>query len=109
GMKTTGGLINRSDLISKTDAEVVRRLKKAGAIILAKTNTPILCFCQETDNKLYGRTNNPWNLERTAGGSSGGEAALLSIGGAAAGLGSDIGWTFSYHILFTSVIGFNYV
>jgi len=106
GMKTTGGLINRSDLISKTDAEVVRRLKKAGAIILAKTNTPILCFCQETDNKLYGRTNNPWNLERTAGGSSGGEAALLSIGGAAAGLGSDIGGSIRFPSHFNGVIGF---
>src|SRR5699024_3832892 len=70
GMTRTGGLTHRSDSISTTAAEVVRRLTKAGAIILAKTTTPILCSCQETDNKLYGRTNNPWNLERTAGGSS---------------------------------------
>ena len=68
GMQTTGGLISRSGFVQKKDAEVVRKLKAAGAIIIGKTNTPELCFCQETDNKLFGRTNNPWNVERTAGG-----------------------------------------
>ncbi len=59
-MKTTGGIVHRKDLIMTEDAEVVKRLKRAGAIIIAKTNTPSLCFCQETDNKLYGGTNNAW-------------------------------------------------
>src|SRR5699024_3436439 len=57
GMKTTGGLISRKHLIAREDADVVKKLRGAGAIILGKTNTPALCFCQETDNKLYGRTN----------------------------------------------------
>lgn len=106
GMKTTGGLMHRKHLISRKDAEVVSRLKKAGAIILGKTNTPMLCFCQETDNKLYGRTNNPWDLSRTSGGSSGGEGALLGTGGAAAGIGSDIGGSIRFPSHFNGVIGF---
>ncbi|WP_067725731.1 amidase [Oceanobacillus damuensis] len=105
-MKTTGGLEHRQDLISKEDAAAVTRLKNAGAIILGKTNTPALCFCQETENKLYGRTNNPWDLTRTAGGSSGGEGALLAIGGAAAGIGSDIGGSIRFPAHFNGIVGF---
>src|SRR5690625_2339587 len=56
GMKTTGGVYHRKDLIMNKDAVVVEKLKKAGAIILCKTNTPALCFCHETENTLYGRT-----------------------------------------------------
>lgn len=96
GMKTTGGLEHRQDLIYQEDAEVVDQLKQEGAIILGKTNTPALCFCQETDNKLYGRTNNPWDPTKTAGGSSGGEGALLAAGGAAVGIGSDVGGPFVF-------------
>ncbi|MUV39181.1 Amidase [Lentibacillus sp. JNUCC-1] len=106
GMSTTGGLVHRHVLRAKNDAEVIRRLREAGAIILGKTNTPALCFCQETDNKLYGRTNNPWDLTSTAGGSSGGEGALLAAGGAAAGLGSDIGGSIRFPAHFNGVVGF---
>lgn len=106
GMKTTGGIIHRQDIIKSKDANVVEKLKRAGAIILCKTNTPALCFCQETDNKLYGRTNNPWNIERTSGGSSGGEGALLSAGGAAVGFGSDIGGSIRFPSHFNGVVGF---
>lgn len=106
GMKTTGGLMHRRHLIAREDAEAVRRLKNAGAIILGKTNTPMLCFCQETDNKLYGRTNNPWDVTRTSGGSSGGEGALLGSGEAAAGVGSDIGGSIRFPSHFNGVIGF---
>lgn len=106
GMKTTGGLLGRKGKKMDTDAEVVSKLRKEGAIILGKSNTPELCFCQETDNKLYGRTNNPRDLRRTAGGSSGGEAALIAIGGAAAGLGSDIGGSIRFPSHFNGVIGF---
>lgn len=105
-MKTTGGLIHRQDFIAKTDAVCIDKLKKAGAIILVKTNTPTLCFCQETDNKLYGRTNNPWNITKTAGGSSGGEGALVAVGGTALGLGSDIGGSIRFPSHFNGVIGF---
>ncbi|MFA1821381.1 amidase [Virgibacillus oceani] len=105
-MKTTGGLVHRHDLISRKDAAAVTLLKAAGAIVLGKTNTPALCFCQETENKLYGRTNNPWGVNRTAGGSSGGEGALLAVGGAAAGLGSDIGGSIRFPSHFNGIVGF---
>lgn len=105
-MRTTGGLIHRKEAIQQTDAEVVRKLKAEGAIILGKTNTPALCFCQETDNKLYGRTNNPWDTTRTAGGSSGGEAVAIAVGAAAAGIGSDIGGSIRFPSHFNGVIGF---
>jgi len=105
-METTGGLLNRKGFVQYSNAEVVQKLKDEGAIILGKTNTPELCFCQETDNKLYGRTNNARDLTRTAGGSSGGEAVMISVGGAAAGLGSDIGGSIRFPSHFNGVIGF---
>ncbi|GAB3549444.1 amidase [Noviherbaspirillum agri] len=106
GMKTTGGLLHRRAHRATQDAQVVARLRQEGAIILGKTNTPTLCFCQETDNKLYGRSNNPWDLSRTTGGSSGGEAALIAVGGAAVGLGSDIGGSIRFPAHFNGVVGF---
>jgi fatty acid amide hydrolase 2 len=106
GMKTTGGLVRLKDQVAKQDAVVVAKLKEEGAIIIGKTNTPTLCFCQETDNKLYGRSNNPWDVSRTTGGSSGGEAACIAIGGAAVGLGSDIGGSIRFPAHFNGVIGF---
>src|SRR5690625_3635149 len=106
GMKTTGGLIYRKDLIMSRDAIVVEKLKNSGAIILCKTNTPSLCFCQETDNKLYGRTNNAWDQNRTAAGSSGGEAALIGVGGVPVGLSSDIGGSIRLPSHFNGVVGF---
>lgn len=106
GMKTTGGLPHLKDRVSQTDAEVVSKLKAEGAVILGKTNTPTLCFCQEGENKLYGRTNNPWDPERTAGGSSSGEGAIVAVGGAAAGIGSDIGGSIRFPSHFNGVIGF---
>lgn len=106
GMKTTGGVAHRKDIIMSRDANVVTKLKEAGAIILCKTNTPALCFCQETDNKLYGRTNNAWDIERTAGGSSGGEAALIGVGGSPVGMSSDIGGSIRFPSHFNGVVGF---
>lgn len=106
GMKTTSGLQHRVNLVEKEDSEVARRLKNEGAIILGKTNTPTLCFCQETDNKIYGKTNNPWKLTHTSGGSSGGEGALIAFGGAAVGIGSDIGGSLRFPGHFNGVITF---
>ncbi|WP_377887290.1 amidase [Alkalihalobacillus sp. R86527] len=106
GMYTTGGLSYRSTHREQEDAQVIKRLKAEGAIILGKTNTPQLCFCQETDNKHYGRTNNPWDVSRTAGGSSGGEASLIAAGGAAVGIGSDIGGSIRIPAHFNGVVGF---
>ncbi len=106
GMRTTCGLPSRKNRVEAVDATVVASLRAEGAVILGKTNTPALCFCQETDNKLFGRTNNPWNPKKTAGGSSGGEGALIAVGGAAVGLGGDIGGSIRFPSHFNGVIGF---
>jgi fatty acid amide hydrolase len=73
------------------DGPLVARLRGAGAIVLGKTNLPQLMLQHETNNPVYGRTNNPWNLERSPGGSSGGEAALVAAGGSPLGLANDLG------------------
>ncbi len=78
------------------DAPLVRRLRRAGAIILGKTNLPQLMLLHETDNPLYGVTNNPWNRARVPGGSSGGEAAIIAAGGSPLGLANDIGGSIRY-------------
>src|SRR5207302_3394530 len=74
---------------SQADATLVARLREAGAIPIARTNLPDLLFAFESDNLIYGRTNNPYDLSRTSGGSSGGEAALIAACGSPFGLGSD--------------------
>jgi amidase len=89
GIISTGGTIGRAKHIPANDATAVARLRAAGAIILGKTNTPELTISYETDNLVYGRTNNPYDLTRTPGGSSGGAAAILAAGGSALDLGSD--------------------
>ncbi|MGA2272378.1 MAG: amidase [Bryobacteraceae bacterium] len=91
GTPTTAGLTARKDHIATADALMVSRLRQAGAVLLGKTNVPPLLLSTETDNPLYGRTSNPWDLERAPGGSSGGEAAILASRGSALGLGSDMG------------------
>src|SRR5437868_8033023 len=90
GTKCTAGTLGRKNAgPAKQDATLVHRLRAAGAIPIAKTNLPDLLFAYETDNFIYGRTNNPYNLECTAGGSSGGESALIAACGSPLGLGSD--------------------
>jgi amidase len=89
GVITTGGTKGRSSYVPKQDATVVTRLRSAGAILLGKTNLPELCLSPETDNLVYGRTNNPYDLSRTPGGSSGGEAAIIAAGGSPLGIGTD--------------------
>ena len=73
------------------DGILVERLRRAGAVILGKTNVPQLMIWHECDNPLYGRTDNPWDLARTPGGSTGGEAAIIAAGGSPLGLGGDLG------------------
>ncbi|MFI5274061.1 MAG: amidase [Ktedonobacterales bacterium] len=90
GTPATFGLRSRVQRLATGDDPYVARLRAAGAIVLGKTNVPQVLLYNETDNPLYGRTNNPWNLERTPGGSSGGEAALIAAGGSPLGLCSDI-------------------
>lgn len=91
GLKCEAGSKLRAGNVPKKDAVLVQRLKAAGAIILGVTNTPEFLMAWETDNLLYGRTNNPWNLARTPGGSSGGEAAAIATCMSACGVGSDGG------------------
>jgi amidase len=89
GVITTGGTTGRAAFVPTHDATVVARLRAAGAILLGKTNTPELTLAGETDNLLYGRTNNPYDLAYTPGGSSGGAAAIVAAGGAPFDIGSD--------------------
>ena len=89
-LRTTCGSPMRASFIPETDAPAVARLKKAGAIILGKTNVPEMAVSYETDNPVFGRTNNPFDSGRTPGGSSGGEAAAIASCMSAAGLGSDL-------------------
>jgi Asp-tRNA(Asn)/Glu-tRNA(Gln) amidotransferase A subunit family amidase len=91
GVRTTRGSRLFAEHVPADDAEVVRRLVAAGGIPLAKTNLPDFVLWWETDNLVFGRTVNPWNPERTAGGSSGGEAAAIAAGLSPLGIGSDLG------------------
>lgn len=91
GMPMTCGLSRLKDNVSDCNGQVVGSWVSAGAIVLGKTNVPQTMCALETDNALFGRTNNPWNGERTPGGSSGGEAAIVAAGGSAMGLGGDYG------------------
>jgi Asp-tRNA(Asn)/Glu-tRNA(Gln) amidotransferase A subunit family amidase len=90
GLRTTRGSRLYSNHLPDTDATVVARLKAAGAIILGKTNTPEMAIPYESDNPVFGRTNNSYDLNRTAGGSSGGEAAAIASCLSPAGIGSDL-------------------
>jgi fatty acid amide hydrolase len=91
GTPCSAGIADRRTNIAQVDGSQVARLRAAGAIVLGKTNLSQLMIYVEADNPLYGRTNNPWNLDRAPGGSSGGEGAILAGGGSALGLGADIG------------------
>jgi fatty acid amide hydrolase len=91
GTPSTFGLSSRASILATQDDPWVARVRAAGAIILGKTNVSQLLLYHESDNPVYGRTNNPWNLERSPGGSSGGQAAIIAAGGSPLGLGTDIG------------------
>ena len=105
GMRCEAGTKLREGRVAWDDAPLVRRLRAAGAIVLGVTNTPELLMAWETDNRLYGRTNNPWDLSRTAGGSSGGEAAAIASGCSAGGVGSDGGGSIRMPAHFCGICG----
>ncbi|MCG0286865.1 amidase [Streptomyces sp. PSAA01] len=90
GVVTTRGSVLFRDHVAAADATAVARLRAAGAIPLAKTNLPEFSYWTETDNLLVGRCRNPWDVERTPGGSSGGESAAIAAGMSPLGLGSDV-------------------
>ncbi|MEP6911488.1 MAG: amidase [bacterium] len=91
GMISTAGTTGRKAFVPTHDATAVARVRNAGAIVLGKTNCSELTLSYETDNLVYGRTNNPYNLFRTSGGSSGGAAAILAASGSPLDIGSDTG------------------
>jgi Asp-tRNA(Asn)/Glu-tRNA(Gln) amidotransferase A subunit family amidase len=103
GYKCEIGSLNHKDEIPGEDAVVVARLRAAGALILGTTNCPEFLMAYETDNMLHGQTRNPWDLERTPGGSSGGESAAIAAGMSAAGLGSDSGGSVRVPAHFTGI------
>ena len=107
---TAGVLTQRGSPIFKgrvpeTDATSVARLRSAGAVLLAKTNLPEFSYSTETDNLLTGRANNPWNLDRTPGGSSGGESAAIAAGMSPLGLGTDLAISIRGPAANTGIIG----
>jgi len=105
GMPNTSGVVARKDVISDHDAATVARLRAAGAIPLGVTNTSEGCMWMESDNRVYGRTNNPYDPTRIVGGSSGGEGAVIGAGGSPFGLGSDVGGSIRMPAFFNGVFG----
>jgi fatty acid amide hydrolase 2 len=104
-MPLTVGLVKRKGMISKSDAPVVSKLRSLGGNFIGVTNVPELGFWFETDNYVYGRTNNPYDLQRTPGGSSGGEAAIIAAAGSAFGIGSDVGGSIRIPAMFCGIFG----
>ncbi len=105
GMPNTSGLWTRRDLVAERDGTAVRRLKEAGGIVLGVSNVSELCMWMESSNKVWGRTNNAYDADRTAGGSSGGEGALVGAGCSPLGLGSDVGGSIRMPAFFNGVFG----
>src|SRR5450432_2276381 len=105
GWPSPAGSLLRKDYVAEHDAPLVARLRAAGAIVLGNTNTPEFLMAYETDNLLNGKTSNPWDLSRTAGGSSGGEAAAIASGCSFGGVGSDGGGSIRVPAHFSGICG----
>lgn len=105
GMMNQGGRLSSRKQIAETDAPCVQQVKKHGGIILLVSNTPELCMCWETYNKVSGLTRNPYDLKRTPGGSSGGEAALLASGASLIGISSDVAGSARLPAMFCGIYG----
>jgi fatty acid amide hydrolase 2 len=105
GMPLSAGIWSRRHTKADRDATTVKRLRDAGAILVGITNVPEGGLWMETYNPVYGRTTNPWNPRRTAGGSSGGEGAIVASGGVAFGLGADVGGSIRIPAAFCGTVG----
>ncbi|XP_074056111.1 fatty-acid amide hydrolase 2 [Macrotis lagotis] len=105
GMPNSSGLMNRRNVVSQTDATVVAFLKQAGAIPLGVTNCSELCMWYESSNYVYGRTNNPYDVQCIVGGSSGGEGCALAAACSVIGVGSDIGGSIRMPAFFNGIFG----
>lgn len=106
GLRTTSSYKPLANYVPQQDAAVVARLRAAGAIILGKTNMPALAGDYQSDSRLFGRANNPWDLTRTPGGSTGGGAAAVAAGLSPLEIGSDAGGSLRIPAHFTGVFGF---
>ncbi len=105
GMPQTSGLVGRKNIRADKDAIAVRRLRKAGAIVLGVTNISELCMWMESSNRVYGRTNNPYNPKHIVGGSSGGEGAIIGADASPFGLCSDVGGSIRMPGFFNGLFG----
>ena len=105
GIVTTRGSRLFANRVPDHDATVVERIKGAGGILIGKSNMPEFALWWETDNLVYGRTNNPWDIERTPGGSSGGEAAAIVSGMSPLGIGSDVGGSVREPANYCGIVG----
>ena len=105
GVRTTAGAPSFANHIPKADAAVVSRLRAAGVVIVGKTNVPSMARDVQSYNEIFGTTNSPWDLSRTPGGSSGGEAAALAAGLSHLGVGSDIGGSIRTPAHFCGIYG----
>jgi Asp-tRNA(Asn)/Glu-tRNA(Gln) amidotransferase A subunit family amidase len=105
GMRWPNGSRLSADEVAGYDAPAIRRVRGVGAVLLGKTNVPEFCAFYDTANDLFGATRNPHALERSAGGSSGGEAAAVASGMSALGIGSDLGSSIRNPAHFTGVFG----
>ena len=105
GWPCPAGSLLRKDYVASQDAVLVARLRAAGAILLGNTNTPEFLMAYESDNRVIGKTSNPWDLSRSAGGSSGGEAAAIAAGCSVGGVGSDGGGSIRVPAHFCGICG----
>ena len=105
GLRTTSGSSIRAQHVPRRDAPAVARLKQAGAILLGKSNTAEMAMDYTADNPVFGRTNNPYDLTRTPGGSSGGEAAAIATRMSPGGIGSDLAGSIRIPAHFCGVVG----
>jgi amidase len=105
GVLSTGGTLGRATFVPEIDAAVVSRLRAAGAILLGKTNTPEFTLGLETENFIFGRTNNPYEVTRSPGGSSGGAAAIIAAEGSPFDIGSDTGGSVRLPAHFCGIAG----
>ena len=105
GFPQTGGLLYRKNSIATENATCVQRILDSGAIVIGTTNVSELCMWMESNNKVYGRSNNPYDLNRIVGGSSGGEGAIIGSGASPFGLGADIGGSIRMPAFFNGIFG----
>jgi amidase len=105
GMRTTTGFPPLADYVPTVDSTVTARLKAAGGILMGKTNVAMMLADYQTTNPIFGRTNNPWNSERTPGGSSGGAAAALAAGMTPFEIGTDLSGSIRIPAHFCGVFG----